>query len=545
MPPPRRYFARSTACDVLAGVIAVVSIGCAPSFFTGDRSSQLDWPQLGGSPRRSHVAAGVEVPADWNLETGRNVRWSFPLGPGTAAAPTVAGGRVFIGSRSGSDLPQARESGDSGCLLCLDEESGELLWQHKTPSLTDASPRLLGMGGSPAVDGERLYVITHRAEVCCLDVLGFHDGENDGPYQQEERGGANDADIVWLVDLAEWLEVVPDRADQTSVAVVEGVVLANTHHALRNVDGSSEEKAPSFIALDKRTGQLLWTHTLAGTPVTDQQLASPAFSSGGQRDQAIFAGADGWIYSFELQADSQQDAEPLWQFDCGPKLTDWILGTLTSNIENPHQSRNLVLATPTVSNGRVYVVGMQKTRADQGHGIVWCVDASHNGDVSPTLAATMSGKSVPLSRVLAVPHDAGEREMENANSAAVWSYTEFGESYDGRLERPIASAAVDGTFLFIADVMGAAHCLDAKTGLWWWTHELTAPTYSTPLVADGKVYFADESGTVTVLALARQKQLLAQHQLGDAIYSSPVAANHTLFLTRQDRLFAMQESAGE
>jgi hypothetical protein len=36
---------------------------------------------------------------------------------------------------------------------------------------------------TPAVDGDRLWYVTNRGEVVCLDTAGFADGEDDGAVQ--------------------------------------------------------------------------------------------------------------------------------------------------------------------------------------------------------------------------------------------------------------------------------------------------------------------------------------------------------------------------
>ncbi|MEZ4764800.1 MAG: hypothetical protein R3C26_16975 [Calditrichia bacterium] len=39
----------------------------------------------------------------------------------------------------------------------------------------------------------------------CVDTEGFLDGENDGPYQDEENTSEIDADIIWKLDMIDEL----------------------------------------------------------------------------------------------------------------------------------------------------------------------------------------------------------------------------------------------------------------------------------------------------------------------------------------------------
>ena len=66
--------------------------------------------------------------------------------------------------------------------------------------------------------------------------------------------------------------------------------------------------APSFIALDKHTGKLVWADNSPGRNILHGQWSSPAFAVLGGVPQAIFAGGDGWLYSFLAAAPAGPDA---------------------------------------------------------------------------------------------------------------------------------------------------------------------------------------------------------------------------------------------
>jgi outer membrane protein assembly factor BamB len=57
--------------------------------------------------------------------------------------------------------------------------------------------------------------------------------------------------------------------------------------------------------------------------------------------------------------------------------------------------------------------------------------------------------------------------------------------------------------VFVADVLGVVHCLDAETGRCYWTHETKGQMVGSTLVADGKVYAGNAGGKLTVLARLR------------------------------------------
>ena len=71
--------------------------------------------------------------------------------------------------------------------MCLDEKTGDLLWQLVIPKLGAGKVsdwEYIGVCSSPAVYGDRAYVVTNRCEVVCLGVKGLADG-NAGPYKDE------------------------------------------------------------------------------------------------------------------------------------------------------------------------------------------------------------------------------------------------------------------------------------------------------------------------------------------------------------------------
>jgi len=82
----------------------------------------------------------------------------------------------------------------------------------------------------------------------------------------------------------------------------------------------------------------------------------------------------------------------------------------------------------------------------------------------------------------------------------------------------------------MADNEGLLHCLDAETGEHIWGHDLGARDfYSSPLVADGKVYVGTCRGEFWVLRASREKEVLSQTRLDDEILAC-TAADGLLFI---------------
>src|SRR5438067_3877024 len=132
------------------------------------------------------ISGEIGLPDSFDPQTGKNIKWSAQLGTETHSTPIVAGGRIYIGTNNGNPR-DPNEQGDRGVLMCFDEKTGQLLWQLVVPK-REEDPYMdwpnAGMSSPATVEGERVYVVSSRGEVMCLDARGLANG-NDGPYRDE------------------------------------------------------------------------------------------------------------------------------------------------------------------------------------------------------------------------------------------------------------------------------------------------------------------------------------------------------------------------
>src|SRR5258705_850138 len=120
------------------------------------------------------------------------------------------------------------------------------------------------------------------------------------------------------------------------------------------------------------------------------------------------------------------------------------------------------------------------------------------------------------------------------NKAVAWSYT--------LQKHVLATPAIQGGLVFIADCGRTFHCLDAKAGTALWTHEIKGEVWASPLVADGKVYLGTRSGNFYVFSATKEKQLISELDLGDPISATATAANGVLYVATMTRLYAVQKA---
>jgi outer membrane protein assembly factor BamB len=442
-----------------------------------------DWPMWGGTAQRNMVSALKNLPDSWDVKNGTNIKWKAPTGSSSNGNPVVADGKIFLGTNNGN--PRNPEiSGDKGVLMCFRESDGKFLWQAVTDKLDgDSDWPEEGVCSSAAVEGKRLYYVSNRGEVICLDTEGFMDGKNDGPFQDEAYKGPTDADVIWKLDMRKELGVVQLFMAASSPVVWENLVFVGTPNGR---DSNDEKvlapKAPSFLAVNKDTGKVVWQDNSPGEGILHGQWASPVLAAVDGVQQAIFPGGDGWLYAFNART-----GEKLWKFDLNPKDAVWP------------KTRNYGVSTPVFSGGQVFMSVGQDPDHLNGLGHTYCIDPAKRGD------STESGR--------------------------VWQYDKIG--------RTISTAAVADGLVYVSDGRGSLHCLDVKTGKPYWTYDTMAPVWGSPLVADGKVYLGDQDGDVVVLKAGTELKKIAEIDMGSSVYSTPVPANGVLYIMTRSDLYAI------
>ncbi len=123
------------------------------------------------------------------------------------------------------------------------------------------------------------------------------------------------------------------------------------------------------------------------------------------------------------------------------------------------------------------------------------------------------------------------RTGDVTRSGIVWSYDKIGAS--------VSTVAIDDGLVYAAGFDGRLHCLDADTGRCYWVHDAGKPIWGSPLVADGKVYLGTGSQVLWVLAAGKQLKVLNRIRVRDGVFTTPTAANGTLFVATNKHLYAV------
>jgi outer membrane protein assembly factor BamB len=69
---------------------------------------------------------------------------------------------------------------------------------------------------------------------------------------------------------------------------------------------------------------------------------------------------------------------------------------------------------------------------------------------------------------------------------------------------------------------------------------MLAAAWGSPLIVEDHVYIGDEDGDVSVFNLSKEKHdPIAEINMGNSVYSTPVVANNVLYIANKTHVFAI------
>lgn len=302
----------------------------------------------------------------------------------------------------------------------------------------------------------------------------------------DTRGDGNGGPkVLWKFDMMEEVGSEPHNMSNSSPVSYGDLIFVSTSN------GQDEShvhipspRAPAIIAVNKNTGKLVWEDNSVGERILHGQWSSPAVGKVGDVVQVVIGQGDGWVRGYEAQT-----GKKLWEFDMNPKDSVWP------------KTRNEVIATPVIYDNKVYIANGQDPEHGEGVGHLYAIDATKRGNIT--------------------------------DSGRIWHFD--------KIRRSISTASIYNDLLFYADFSGFLHCLNRNTGKEYWTHDLLAAVWGSPMVIDGKVYLGDEDGDVVVLEGSKEQKVISETNMGSSVYATVVPAHGTLFVMNRNQLWAIAE----
>ena len=550
-----------------------------------------DWPTWGRDSTRNMVGKAKNLPVEVNpgemndeteeidLKTTKNIRWIAKLGSQSYGNVSVAHGKVFAGTNNESPRDK-RNVVDRGNLVCFDEKTGEFLWQLVTPKLGARKVsdwEYVGICSSPAIEEDRLWVVTNRGEVICLDLNGLANG-NDGPFKDEQKYyGAGYAGLAKAREVtvdgetrtlseghAKLVESLTKQieggAEGDALKAAQGRRKSTFAEGAPKIDNTYADILWIFDMRDADNGVGVFPHNVSScSPLVHGDILYTATSNGVDWSHTNIPGEfipglialdknTGKLLGEEISGVSERVLHASWSSPAIGKVKDkdmlvWGGGDGFAYGFNP---------IPVMDE-------------DEGVAILkelWRYDGNpphfrHKADGSPIKYATFKGPNEIIGTTVIndglvyivtgqdPEHGDGVGMLScldpsgtgNLSGKAVWTY-EYGDG--SGIGRSISTPSItDDGLVICAEYDGDIHCVDAKTGKAYWVHETGSRVWASTLVADGKVFLGTEDGEVVILGATREKKHLGTIELHAPIYSSAVVANDTVYVATQTHLYAI------
>ena len=462
----------------------------------GALAEAADQPQWGAPASRNMVSAETNLPDGINLTNGLNLKWVADLGTQCFATPIVAGGHVYIGANNAAPRDPS-VIGDRGVLMCFDEQTGAFRWQLACLKLTNSvywDWTNVGLCSPATVVSGRVCIVSNRGELWNLDPRGPANGALT----------VGDGDARWRFDILKQCGVRQHDSAHASPLLVNGILYVNTSNGVDDTHrGIAAPDAPSLIGVDFATGRLAARDAEhIGPDIFHCTWSSPCSGAVAGKQLIFFCGGNGVVYAFEaLPAAGAEVAtlKKVWQFDCDPAAPK---ENIHSYLGNRKVSPVNVYGMPVFLNQRLYVAGGGDMWWGKREAWLKCLDVTGTGDVTRT--------------------------------ATRWTYP---------LERhSCTTPAVADGLVYATDLGHFVHCVDAETGKLVWKHDTGGEIWTSPLVADGKVYVGTRKGELVILAAGREKKVLCTAKLEGAINGTATAANGTVFVATMKHLYAFAKT---
>jgi len=322
-------------------LVVLLSMGASAAAQGPRRVALGDWPEMRG-PNRDGVSRETGLIDRWEL-SGENFLWRVPYGG--RSAPIVMGNRVYVQNPSGRGTELQER------VMALDADTGRVVWEYKFNLFQSDVPAHRIAWASPAADPEtgNLYALSGGAEVIALD---------------------KDGKLLWSRSFGEDYAAFTTHGGRTMSPLVDGdLVIVG---APVSNWGSNSNRSHRLIALDKRTGDVVYVSNPGGRPY-DTAYAAPLIATINGVRMLIAGLGDGGIHAI-----LPQTGRKLWSFIAAKRAIN----------------------TGVVVRGNSVIVSHGDENLDSIElGMIGAVDGSQTGDLKATqwaVKGTEFGFSSPL-----------------------------------------------------------------------------------------------------------------------------------------------------
>jgi outer membrane protein assembly factor BamB len=228
-----------------------------------------DWPDWRG-PDRDGISREKGLPEKWSLD-GQGLAWKAPYGG--RSTPVVLGDHLYLENTAG-----ARET-EQERLMCFNADTGKLLWEYKFSLYQSDVPAHRVGWASPVADPETGNVYSFG--VNNLVTALTKDGQK-----------------LWERSITEEFSPFTTHGGRTVSPAIDGnLVIVSTP---TSTWGTQANRTQRFIAMNKRTGEIVWISTPGGRPY-DTSYGPMNFATVDGTRLLLAGGSDGSVMAMKPQ----------------------------------------------------------------------------------------------------------------------------------------------------------------------------------------------------------------------------------------------------
>ncbi len=450
------------------------------------------WSRFRGEGGSGRAAAGSKLPTE--IGPDKHVVWKIDLAPGHSS-PVVIGDRIYVTAEKDKQL----------VTIALDRATGKTLWEKVAPH--EKLEAVHGIGShaqcSPSADDERVVALFGSCGLFCYD----RDGKElwkvpMGPFKNEFGAGSSP-------------QIVDDR-----------VIVCQDHDT------------DSFLAAyDKRNGSVLWRTDRAEFP---RNYCTPLVWTVNGKKQIVVAATLRVIG---------------YDFETGKEL--WTVRGISRMVSlSPFLTESGTLITGGWAAGgdeteRISVQPFSVIKKDldkNGNGTLE-ENELPKGDIKQRFPQVDRNKDGSLTEAeyeyFRTLFEQGQNSIVAIKPGAQGEATETHLLWKQRKLVPFCSSPVAvEDFVFTIKDGGIFACLDLKNGkhIKQGRASGTDDYYSSPVVADGKLFLIDEEGRLTILSADPECRTLHTADFGEKAFATPAIVGNRLYLRTNGHLYCFGET---
>jgi outer membrane protein assembly factor BamB len=401
------------------------------------------------------------------------------------------------------------------------------------------------------------------ALACCLTTLAPVRGENWPGWRGPRRNGVTadrGAPVSWsATSLVRWKTPLPGSGSSNPIVWEKFVVCTSS-------DGVAHQDL-HVICLDHDSGKQLWHTRLWGTAPTlhhetKSSMATPSPITDGRRIFAFFGSGDVFCLDFDGKllwhrslADEYGAFENRFAASSSPLLfEDTVIvqcdhfgasyvvaidkgtGANRWKVDRPEVwlswSSPVCVSVPDANRDELILCGSEKMDAfDPRSGEkLWTL----RGMARECIPTPVVGRGLlyavsgPNAANYAV-RPGGRGDVTDTH--VVWSSTR-GNPY-------VPSAILVGDYYYVVDDHGIGTCLDAGTGKTLWRKRMGGDFSASPVAAEDRVYFTNESGTTLVIRAGGAYEELARNAIDEPVFASLAISAGRIFIRSASHLWCI------